>query len=141
MEQLIRLTLLAAIGGCFAMFIFVSATEGLAMGVLAGLMSFGNIILPTLLAVVLHRLLTAKIGLQNDIGTVLLQGIALYVLMMVAIISWAVGEAAIFYTLTWTESKAVYGKEFAGFQPVVLAEAFLIPALHLFLKKESQPSG
>lgn len=129
MKQVIKLTLLTTIGSCIIMFILLIIVDSFGMGLYASILTFGNILLPTLGAVLIYKLIKAKTTLKKDIWTVTLQAIILAGFFTLGLYIWAVCEAAIYKTLTWTDAKAVYESEFSGFLPIVFSEAVLIPLL------------
>jgi hypothetical protein len=109
------------------MFIVLTVMDSFGMGMYAGIMTFGNILLPTLGAVLIYKSIKQKTILNNEIGTIILQAVLLVSLFIFGLYIWAAGEAALLRTLTWAETKAVYNSEFSGFLPVVFTEAILIP--------------
>lgn len=134
MGKVIKLTLLTDISSCLIMLIVFTLSDNIGTGLYAGILTFGNILLPTLGAVLIYKLIKDKTTSKNEIGTIILQATLLTGIFTFGLYFWAAGEAYLFKTLTWTDISMVYDLEFSGFLPVVLTEAVVIPTLDTLMK-------
>ena len=136
MGRIIKLTLLADISSCFVMFIFLTFVDSFGMGLYAGILTFGNILLPTLLAVIIFTLINRKTKVANPLLTISLQSTILFFIFILGLFVWATVDAYLFETLTWKDIKSDYKSQFAGFLPVVFTEALLIPTFDFLLNRQ-----
>jgi len=70
-ERFITLSILTTLGGCLIMLIVLTVADGFAMGLYAGIMTFGNIILPTSGAVLIYKLIKARTTLGGKHKTII----------------------------------------------------------------------
>ena len=117
------------------MFLALTIVDNFAMGLYAGLLTFGNILLPTLGAVAIFILIKGWTTLVNIAQTIFLQAIILFLLLIFGLFVWATLDAYLFETITWRNVKDDYESEFAGYLPVVFTEAILIPTFDFLLNR------
>jgi hypothetical protein len=135
MKRIITLTLLSDIGVGLAMLIFFSITDSWGIGLYAGILTFGNILIPTLIAVLIFQLVKKTTNFDNPLLTISTQTMLLAGLFVFGLFIWATAEAILFTTLTWENIIDDYNSQFSGFLPVAFTEAFLIPTIDLWLTK------
>ena len=133
MKQVIKLTLLASLSSCIIMVVIWTITNSYKMALSVGLLTFGNILLPTLGAVLIYFTVKRWTTLVNPICTMILQATLLTGLFIVGLSIWATGEAATHDALTWIKITEVFDSEFTGFLPIVILEAILIPTFDVLL--------
>jgi ATP/ADP translocase len=138
MKRIITLTLMSDIGGCLAMLLFFTITDNWGIGLYAGVMTFGNILLPTLIAVLIYQIVKNKTKFDNHFLTITIQTILLAGLFIFGLFLWASADAIAFTTLTWNNVIDDYNAQFSGFLPVVFTEALLIPTIDLWLTKRQK---
>ncbi|HEY0056899.1 MAG TPA: hypothetical protein VGB63_16230 [Pedobacter sp.] len=138
MGRIIKLTILTDIGSCIAMFIVLTFSYSFGMALYGGILTFGNIMLPTLVAALMYRMIKHKIVFKTDINKIIFQSTILCGLFILGLFIWAAGEAALLRTLTWVDIDAIYDQEFAGYLPVVFSEAVLLPTIDLFLTRRER---
>jgi flagellar biosynthesis protein FlhB len=137
MGRIILLTLLADIGSCITMLIYFTVLDSFGMGLYAGVLTFGNILIPSIGAVLLFKLIKRWISLSNSTLLIMIQVTLLTVLLIFGLFVWAAIDSILFETMTWQNIKYDYDSQFSGFLPVVLAEAVLIPIIDLWLTKRN----
>ena len=138
MGRVIKLILLANLGSCITVIIIITIANSFKVGLSVGLLTFGNIFLPTIGAVLVYFLIKRRTTLPSTVVTLVLQATLLIGLLILGLLIWATGEAAIFYDLNCIEIEEVFVSEFKGFLPVVFTEAILIPTLDLLLSRRSK---
>ena len=138
MGRIIKLTLLADIFSCFMMFIYLTIVDSFGMGLYAGILTFGNILIPTLGAVIIFTLINRRTTISNPIQTIVLQSIILCLVFIFGLFVWATIDVYLFDTLTWENIENDYKSQFAGFLPVVFTEALLIPSFYFLLNRQKQ---
>ena len=117
------------------MFIYLWLADSFGMGLYGGLLTFGNILIPTLAAVLIYLLLKRWVMIASPILKIMIQILLLITIFIFGLHVWAAIDSFLFETLTWENIKNDYDSQFAGFLPVVLTEAILIPNIDLWLTK------
>ena len=135
MGRIISLTLLADIGSCLTILIYFWLADSFGMGFYVGLLTFGNILIPTLAGVLIYLLLKRWVVIASPILKIMIQILLLIAIFIFGLYVWAAIDSFLFETLTWENIKNDYDSQFAGFLPVVLTEAILIPNIDFFLTK------
>jgi hypothetical protein len=141
MSVIVTLTLLSALGSCIVMFLVYSILDGLGYGIYAGVYTFGNVILPTVGAVVIYLMIKRWIKMKNPLYSVTLQAGSLLILYFMGVLIWAAGEAYLCGTLTAVGVKRVFISEFLGFLPVIFSHAVLIPLFGDWLTRANNYSS
>ena len=141
MRYTIKLTLLSTLGSCLVMFLVYTITDGLGYGIYAGIWTFGNVILPTVGAVIIYLMIKHWIKLKNPLHSVILQSCSLLILYFGGVLIWAAGEAYFYRTLTLVDVKRVFNSEFMGFLPVMFSHSVLIPLFGDWLKRAESYSS
>jgi hypothetical protein len=137
MGRIILLTLLADLGSCITMLIYFTVLDSFGMGLYAGVLTFGNILIPTIGAVLLFKLIKRWIIFSNSTLLIMIQVTLLAVLFIIGLFAWATIDSVLFETMTWQNIKNDYDSQFSGFLPVVFTEALLIPIIDLWLTKRN----
>lgn len=135
MGRIITLTLLTDLSCCIVLFIVGAIIHDFATGCYIAVMSLGNILLPTLGAVLIYTVIKGWTRLKSTFKTIALQSIILAVVFVVGLFVWATIDVYLYKTIQWENILYDYQTEFSGFLPVVLAEALLIPMIDLWLTK------
>jgi hypothetical protein len=133
-RRIILTTLLASLFGCCAMgilFLFKSPEDAIYVVVL----SFGNILIPTLLGVIVFQLIKNKITFTNQAKTIALRILVLVLIFALALIIWALADV-IFSAFTLENVIADFNSQFLGFTPIALVLAIIIPAIDLLIDKK-----
>ena len=112
MGQIIKLTLLADICSCFVIFIYLTIVDSFGAGVYAGILTFGNILLPTLVAVIIFTLVNRRTKIANPLQTIVLQSIILFLIFIFGLFVWATVNAYLFETLTWKNIEKYFNSQF-----------------------------
>jgi hypothetical protein len=141
MSVIVTLTLLSALGSCIVMFLVYSILDGLGYGIYAGVYTFGNVILPTVGAVVIYLMIKRWIKMKNPLYSVTLQAGSLLILYFMGVLIWAAGEAYLCGTLTAVGVQRVFISEFLGFLPVIFSHAVLIPLFGDWLTRANNYSS
>ncbi|MCC3158277.1 hypothetical protein LJ737_13595 [Hymenobacter sp. 15J16-1T3B] len=122
MPRVLRLMLWADLAGSFTM--QICQLLGLVGGWgLAGLLSLGLLLVPTLLGVGLYELIRPATLRPGPVQTVLLRASLLAGLFVLGLWAWAAAESA----PSWAAIRADFKREFTPFLPAALVEALLIP--------------
>lgn len=108
-----------------------------------GILTFGNILIPTLIAIILFRLLYNKTKLHNNLATKAFQAIVLslifvaglYTLAILDILFLDIGE------LTLVNINNDFNSQFVGFLPIAFCEALIIPFVYSLLNKQRTDKG
>ncbi|ASS49479.1 MAG: hypothetical protein A3D31_02825 [Candidatus Fluviicola riflensis] len=130
MVRLIKLTLLADLASCLVMF-FSYLLINPKFAFLALFYSFGNILIPTFIAVLVFQLLRKKINLSNSFRTIALQTFILTVILFLGIFIWATIDVLLFGHLHrehWNITKE-FNSEFKPWLPALFSLAFFIPLI------------
>lgn len=117
------------------MLIVLTIADSFGMGLYAGLLTFGNILLPTLGAVIIYSFIKRWTTFTRILPTLVFQITILVILFIFGLFAWAAIDAYLFETLTLENIKDDYKSQFSGFLPVVFSEAVLIPIFDLWLTK------
>ena len=97
--HLIKLTLTTDIISCIIVLFLGTITDDLGMGLYAGLLTFGNILLPTLGAVLIFLSIKKKLTLASAIPSIILQAIILIAIYTLGLFVWAAIDAILYDTL------------------------------------------
>ncbi|MCW3085854.1 MAG: hypothetical protein JWP12_3220 [Bacteroidetes bacterium] len=141
MGKLIKLTLLADLVSCFIMFFsYLLFDPGHAF--LALIYTFGNILIPTFIAVIIYRLLKQKTTLSNSFRTIAFQICMLIIIYLIGIFIWMAGEIMLFGHLTHHNITKEFNSEFKPWLPALFSLAFFIPFIdNKISKNESKPEN
>lgn len=138
MGQIIKLTLLADLVSCFIMF-FSYLLFDPEHAFLALIYTFGNILIPTLIAVIIYRLLRKKTTLSNSFRTIAFQICILIIIYLIGIFIWAVADIMLFGHLTHNNITKEFNSEFKPWLPALFSLAFFIPLIdYKIWKNESR---
>ncbi len=124
-------TLLVNLAGCFILVLLLLVlSQGDVPGALyVGFMVVPDLFLPALFAILIFRLIRAKIRIRSPSGTLALRAALLAALCLAALYVWAAVE--IFYTglepLHLASLQTAFNDEFGVYLPVLFAWAILIP--------------
>jgi hypothetical protein len=131
MYRFIKLTFLTDVVSCILILILGTIRDSFVFGLYTGLLTFGNILLPTAGGVLIYKLIKDKTTLKTVLYTLIIQTVLLAAIFVLGLFIWAASEAVLYNT----KVKEVYESEFSGFLPVVFAEAILIPSLGMILTR------
>jgi len=130
MKQIIKLTLLSDLAASMVMFIYyLMFDQHLAFLVL--FFSFGNLFVPTLIGVLVFRLLRKKLILSNSFLTVAFQTCVLTIIFLIGILVWANADVLLYGSLRdehWNLTKE-FNSEFKIWLPALFSLALFIPIL------------
>lgn len=135
MIRIITLTILSDIGGCIAMLVYYALSHSLEKGIILGIFTFGNVLFPTLITVLMFQLIKGRTTFPNHLITTFVRIALLLFLIFVGLFLWATAEAVLFTTLTWKNIIDDLNSQFFPFLPVAFAIAFLIPLIDQRLTK------
>lgn len=128
MTQIIKLTLLADLASCLVMF-FSYLIINPDQAFLALFYSFGNILIPTFIGVLIFRLLRRRIILSNPFRTIAFQTFILALIFLAGVFIWATVDVLLFGNLHrehWNITKE-FNSEFKFWLPALFSLAFFIP--------------
>lgn len=130
MLQIIKLPFLADLAACMVMFIYyLMVDQHLAYLVL--FFSFGNLFVPTLIGVLVFRLLRKKLILSNSFLTVAFQTFVLTCIYLIGILIWVKADVLLYGSLRdeqWDLAKE-FNSEFKIWLPALFSLALFIPIL------------
>ncbi len=135
MARILKLTLFTDLASCVLVFLLFSFKGDFAYALYAGILTFGNIFLPTLGAVLIYITINGKTTIVKKIEKIIIQAALLSCIFSLGLIIWSAAEAGLTRSFTIDDIINVYISEFSGFLPVAIFEAILIPTLDLFLSK------
>lgn len=118
-KGVIKVTLLADFGSCLVMFLSYLIVRP-DRAYFALFYSFGNILIPAFIAVLLFRLLYKKLTLSNPFRTILFQVFSLTIIFLVVIFIWAAADVLLFGQLHhdhWNITKE-FNLEFKPWLPI-----------------------
>lgn len=138
MIKFIMLTFLADLAACMVMFFYyLMVDQHLAFLVL--FFSFGNLFVPTLIGVLVFRLIRKKLMRSNPFRTIAFQTCVLIIIFLIGILIWAKVDVLLYGTLhdeNWNVAKE-FNSEFKIWLPALFSLAFFIPYLdHRFSKAD-----
>jgi hypothetical protein len=136
MGKLIKLTFLTDLGSCLLMLIIFTFSDSFGAGLYVIILIFGNILIPTIIAVLFFLMLRKKTTLKTPLKTILLQAIILMPLYVLGLYLWATIDSLLFEKLTWENIQQDFNSQFSGFLPVIIAQAIQIPVLDHWLTKQ-----
>ena len=131
MEKIIKLTLLAYLTSCLGMFLTYLIINP-QNAILFLFFSFGNILIPTLISVIIFRLIIKKIQLSSSPKTIVFQIFIMTLFNSIGILIWAAINVKLFgelYREEWNIIKE-FNEEFKPWLPVLFSLAFFIPIIN-----------
>lgn len=103
------------------------------------IMAFGNALAPTLIGVLIFKLINKKTILTSKIGTKLFQAIILLILFLVGICLWSVTDIVVFYSdlskITIFRIEQDFQSQFSGYLPILCIHAVIIPVVYDYLNE------
>ncbi len=129
MGQIIKLTLLADLVSCFIMFFSYLLFDHPSHAFLALIYTFGNIFIPTFIAVIIYRQLRQKTTLSNSFRTIVFQICILIIIFLIGIFIWAGVNIMLFEHLTHNNITKEFNSEFKPWLPALFSLAFFIPLI------------
>jgi hypothetical protein len=135
MKRIFLTTLFATLLGCFIvgmLFLFESPR----MALYGAIMTFGNIIIPTLVGVLLFQVVRKKIKFVNETKTLILRMLILFLVFILALIIWAIGDIAL-SGLTIKNIVDDFSSEFAGFIIIAISSAIAIPSIDILVDRKA----
>lgn len=128
MKNIIKLTVLVDLASCLVMFFSTLITKpNHAFGAL--FFSFGNLLVPTFIGVLIFRFVRKWLIVSNPFRTVLFQTVILTFIFLIGIFIWAVADVLLYGNLhqdNWNITKE-FNSEFKFWLPALFSLAFFIP--------------
>ncbi len=131
MEKIIKLTLLAYLTSCLVMFLtylIINPQDA----ILFLFFSFGNILIPTLISVIIFRLIIKRVQLSSSPKTIVFQIFIMTLFNSIGILIWAAIDVKLFgelYREEWNIIKE-FNAEFKPWLPALFSLAFFIPIIN-----------
>lgn len=134
MRRILLTTLFATLLGCLIvgiLFLFESPR----MALYGAILTFGNIVIPTLSGVLLFQIVKSKIKFVNETKTLIVRMLILIAIFFLSLIIWAIGEVG-FSDLTIQNIKENFNSQFSGFSLIAISLAIAIPAIDLLVDRK-----
>lgn len=135
MIRILQLTLMADLTACVCLFIYFSIGESLSYGLYVAAFSFGNILIPTFLAVLIYKIINRFFKSKNPSSYFLLIFFLLLIAYFGGLYCWAIIETSSFDNFSWDAINDDFKEEFLGYLPIAFIYTILIPALDNWLTK------
>jgi hypothetical protein len=136
LKRILLTTLFATLLGCLiAGVLFLFESSGMAL--YGAILTFGNIIIPTLLGVLIFQIVKSKINFANETKTLVLRMLVLIVMFILALVIWAIGDVA-FSDLTLQNIKEDFNSQFSGFSIIAISLAIAIPSIDILMDGKPQ---
>jgi len=135
MVRILKLTLFTDLASCVLVFLLFSLKGDFGTALYAGILTFGNILLPTLAAVLIYIAINSKTIVEKKIEKIIIQAALLSCIFTLGLLIWSAVEAGISRSFTFDNTLSIYISQFSGFLPVAVFEAILIPTLDLLFSK------
>jgi|GEM_PF-6045107 len=130
MKHIIKLTVFADLASCLVMFFSTLITKpNHAFGAL--FFSFGNILVPTFIGVIIFRLIRKWFIVSTSFRTILFQTVILTFIFLIGIFVWAKADVILYGNLhqdNWNITKE-FNSEFKFWLPALFSLAFFIPLI------------
>jgi hypothetical protein len=105
------------------------------MALYGAILTFGNIVIPTLLGVLLFQIVKNKIKFANETKTLVLRMLVLIVVFILSLIMWAIGDVG-FSDLTLQNIKEDFNSQFSGFSLIAISLAIAIPSIDILMDRK-----
>ena len=139
MSRIILLTFLTDLISCALVVIYGTIVESFGLGAYAAVLTFGNILIPLLVAVICYHFISRLLALQNSFLRILTSGILMSLLCIVGLVVWAVFECYLWKSISLECMQRIFEVDFIGFLPLVVASSsFIIPTLDCFIFKKNR---
>ena len=133
--KIVILTLMTNLWVCILLLIGYAIAEGIQSGVYVALMSFGNILIPTWIAVLIYALTIYHRQHTRKTVEIIPQILTLTALYGVAMITWVIVECVLFDGFTWDKTINILRMQYVGYFLILLSEAILIPIFGHYLTR------
>ncbi len=130
MKHIIKLTVFADLASCLVMFFSTLITKP-NHAFLALFFSFGNILVPTFIGVIIFRLIRKWFIVSTFFRTILFQTVILTFIFLIGIFVWAKVDVILYGNLhqdNWNITKE-FNSEFKFWLPALFSLAFFIPLI------------
>jgi hypothetical protein len=138
MKRLLLTILFADLAGCLTTGIMLFFSDDLSMLPFVLIMTFGNILIPTILAVLIYQIVK-QVYYVNLYRTLILHSGTMILISIVAIIIWIILDVIYSFgikDLTFIHIKDDFTTQFLGFIPAIISVALTIPLIENFLTKK-----
>ena len=138
MKRLLLTTVFADLTGCLTTGIMLFFSDDLSMLPFVLIMTFGNILIPTIFAVLIYQIVK-QVYYINSCRTLILHSGTMILISIVVIIIWTIVDVIYSFgikELTFIRIKDDFKTQFLGFIPAIISVALTIPLIENFLTKK-----